>query len=131
MLAIYLISLAGMLLSIYAAYVERKVSQDRNYRALCDISSKMSCSKTFTSGYGKMFLGISNGIIGIIFYAAIITLTYLGHMQIIFYLAAVSVLCSIYLAYALSFKVKTACIVCYSIYIINLVLFFITYKAYF
>lgn len=39
----------GISLSAYAFYVETKAEGDNDYKALCDINEKMSCSKVFLS----------------------------------------------------------------------------------
>ena len=41
----------GILLSIYAYHVETNIHSDPSFRALCDISEHMSCSKVFSSRY--------------------------------------------------------------------------------
>ena len=41
--------LLGVVLSVYALYVEVKKTQDKSFQALCDINSRMSCSKVFSS----------------------------------------------------------------------------------
>lgn len=52
----------GVLFSIYALNIEMHAESDSSYEALCDISEHVSCTKVFTSKYGKGF-----GIIGPIF----------------------------------------------------------------
>ncbi len=116
------LSIIGFTLSAYAAYVERKSSKNSGYKAACDINDRISCSKAFTSKYGKT-LGISNAVGGIIFYPLILTLSLLNLMDFIFYLSMVSVIASIYLYYIMHFKVKTLCIVCVTIYIVNILIF--------
>lgn len=39
----------GTLLSVYALHVEIHAENDKNYRASCDISATISCSKVFKS----------------------------------------------------------------------------------
>lgn len=39
----------GLSLSTYAFYVETKAEGDKDYKAMCDISERMSCSKVFLS----------------------------------------------------------------------------------
>lgn len=39
----------GLLLSLYALYVELKHVQNPGYKAMCDISESMSCSHVFLS----------------------------------------------------------------------------------
>lgn len=44
-----LVCLLGILLSLYAFHVEREHARDPSYKALCDVSSSISCSKVFGS----------------------------------------------------------------------------------
>ncbi|KTG02583.1 hypothetical protein cypCar_00024213 [Cyprinus carpio] len=57
-----LVCLSGILISLYAFHVEREKTRDANYRAMCDLSSSISCSKVFTSRWGRGF-----GLLGTIF----------------------------------------------------------------
>lgn len=119
MVAIVIISIIGVLLSVYAYYVERK-NKDKDYRAICDVSDKISCSKALTSSYGKL-IGVSNSLIGILFYIFIIVLNY-TYFNLIIYFALGSVIGSAYLGYLQFFKLKSFCFVCSSIYIVNILL---------
>ena len=47
----FLVGFMGILLSIYAYYVETKAEREKGYKALCDFSATISCSKVFTSRY--------------------------------------------------------------------------------
>jgi len=122
---IQLLAIAGFLLSFYILYVEKKTEQDKNYQPLCDISDKISCTKVSKSKWGKTF-GIANAVYGLLFYALLFILTFIN-IKLIFYLAALSVLSSFYLAYVLYFKLKTVCLVCYSVYIVNIFLLIFSY----
>ena len=117
---IIIIAIIGLILSIYAYYVERK-SKDKNYKALCDISNRASCTKAFSSKYGKTF-GVSNSIYGILFYLLIIILFFINEISIIFYSAILSILGSLYLAYIQYFKMKNFCLICTLIYLVNILL---------
>lgn len=44
-----LVCLLGILFSLYAFHVERETARDPSYKALCDVSSSISCSKVFGS----------------------------------------------------------------------------------
>lgn len=76
-------SLFAVGLSIYSVYVESRAEEDENYEALCDINPKISCTKVFTSEYGKGFglsilpdaLKLPNGIYGIAFYSLVAILS--------------------------------------------------------
>lgn len=112
------LALAGFLLSAYAFSVEQSLKKDQKFKAVCDLSERMSCTRAFTSKYGKIF-GISNSLFGIIFYATIFVLAYFGLSNFSFYLIVASAIATIYLIYALFFKVKTFCSVCFAIYLLN------------
>ena len=119
----------GFLISLYTSYIDLKLMKQKDYKAACDISDTISCTKAFKSGYGSVF-GIPNGAIGIIFYAIVLLLAFFGFANFVFYLSVLSLMASAYLAYVLHFKVRAICLVCYSIYIINIVLFILSYGAF-
>ena len=129
-LALKVISVVGFLLSIYAYYVEKKSEKNKEYKAICDLSENMSCNKAFTSEYGKL-MGISNSIYGIFFYILILLLIQYNYLNYVFYLALLSVLGSIYLAYISYFKLKNFCLVCTSIYTVNILLLIFSYQLVF
>ncbi len=111
----------GFFLSIYAIYVEYRINKNSNFRAACDISKKVSCSKPIKSAYGHVF-GIPNSVIGIIYYPAIIYLSLVALTNHILILSSAALTFSIYLAYALYFKVKSVCPICTSIYAVNVLI---------
>ncbi|XP_042522544.1 vitamin K epoxide reductase complex subunit 1 isoform X2 [Dipodomys spectabilis] len=41
--------LAGFLLSVYSLHVKAARARDRDYRALCDVGTAISCSRVFSS----------------------------------------------------------------------------------
>ncbi|MBN3313063.1 VKORL protein, partial [Atractosteus spatula] len=57
-----LVCVLGILLSFYAFHVETEKARDPNYLAMCDVSDSVSCSKVFTSRWGRGF-----GLLGSIF----------------------------------------------------------------
>lgn len=116
------IAFIGLLLSIYAYVVESRAKQ-KGYKPICDINDRMSCTKAFTSGYGKM-IGVSNSLIGICFYLLIIVLSQTQFNRIIFIMATLSLVGTLYLAYISYIKMRNFCIVCTAIYLVNLALFF-------
>lgn len=139
------VSIFGLALSFYTVYVEYKAHtahDDNPYVALCDLSEKMSCSKVFLSEYGKIFssLGIipkdsildqPNAVYGIVLYALVYTVatthkklpTTLAQ-DILLVCATASVLLSAYLSYILSEVLQDVCVVCFSTYVVNFILFF-------
>jgi len=66
----------GIILCLYTIKVEIFKSRDSSYTALCDFNEWISCSKVFTSAYGKgfglipkdSFLNQPNSIYGLAFF---------------------------------------------------------------
>jgi len=125
-LVIQILVVIGFILSLYTFVVEKRRKKDKNYKPACDISDKISCTKAFSSKYGKTF-GLSNYIYGMIFYVVILLLTLDGLINYIFYISILAVLGSVYLAYVLYFKVKSFCLVCNGIYLVNVLLLVFSY----
>jgi vitamin-K-epoxide reductase (warfarin-sensitive) len=123
---IVILCIAGFFLSVYALYVERKHAKNQRYKAVCDINEKASCTKAFASKYGKTF-GMPNSAYGMVFYAAIFILLFLGFYDYVFYLAILAMMGSVRLAYVLYFKLKDMCIVCTSIYVVNILILVVGY----
>ena len=123
---IAILAIIGFLASFYAYYVGKKLA-DKNYKPACDISKKISCTKAFTSKYGRLF-GVSNSIFGIVFYSIIYVLFSLGLFNYVFFLSMLSVLATVYLAYLSYIKLKTFCLVCTVTYLVNILLLFSSYK---
>ena len=61
------------------------------------------------------------------FYIAVYVLALMQQTQYLFYLATLSVLGSVYLAYISYFKLKNYCLVCTTIYLVNILLFITAY----
>ncbi|MEK6880992.1 MAG: vitamin K epoxide reductase family protein [Nanoarchaeota archaeon] len=64
---IIILAILGAILSIYSYVVEKKAEKSKEYKSICDINDKVSCTAAFTSSYGKI-LGIKNSIWGMGFY---------------------------------------------------------------
>lgn len=124
--SIQLLALLGFVLSYYAYTIEKKLQRSKNYKAVCDISKEMSCTTAFKSKYGHL-AGFSNSVGGMVFYAAIYILTWMSLSPLIFMLAVFSFLGTLYLAYISFFKLKNFCMVCMSIYAVNILLLIISY----
>jgi vitamin-K-epoxide reductase (warfarin-sensitive) len=123
-----ILAFIGFGLSLYAYITEQKVKQDASFKPACDISDKISCSRVMLSPYAKM-LFVSNAVIGMAYYALIAGLAYFNQINIIFFAAIASCLVSLYLAYLLIFKIKSFCVVCSSLYVVNILILFLAYKA--
>ncbi|XP_028396501.1 vitamin K epoxide reductase complex subunit 1-like [Dendronephthya gigantea] len=129
--------LLGIVLSIYALYVEVKKMQDKSFVALCDIHSKMSCSKVFSSKYGTGFglvepllgkdsiFNIPNSIYGIAFYIFVLSLGFFDGVTVAWIVVINCILSCVgcvYLAYILYYILEDFCIVCVSTYVVNALL---------
>uniref|UniRef100_A0A671L2E9 vitamin-K-epoxide reductase (warfarin-sensitive) n=1 Tax=Sinocyclocheilus anshuiensis TaxID=1608454 RepID=A0A671L2E9_9TELE len=124
-----LVCLSGILISLYAFHVEREKTRDANYRAVCDLSSSISCSKVFTSRWGRGFglLGTifgndsavnqPNSVYGILFY---IFQLLLGKNMLFLVL--------FFSALTLYFVLKDFCFICVTTYALNFILFVLNYK---
>lgn len=121
------LSIIGLLISIYSKYIEKEKQNNKNYRALCDVSNSISCSAVLTSKYNKIFK-IQNTILGILFYIIIIALAIKQEYNFIFILATLAFLFSLALAYIQFFKIKKFCFLCTLSYLINLLLAILSYS---
>ncbi|XP_016296791.1 vitamin K epoxide reductase complex subunit 1-like protein 1 [Sinocyclocheilus anshuiensis] len=139
-----LVCLSGILISLYAFHVEREKTRDANYRAVCDLSSSISCSKVFTSRWGRGFglLGTifgndsavnqPNSVYGILFY---IFQLLLGKnsinridLQIMTVRSSANACMSEMDALTLYFVLKDFCFICVTTYALNFILFVLNYK---
>ncbi|TSK14507.1 Vitamin K epoxide reductase complex subunit 1-like protein 1 [Bagarius yarrelli] len=133
----------GLILSVYALHVELSRESDPDYRAMCDLAESVSCSKVFTSRWGRGFglvqlfaekdsiLNQPNSVLGIIFYTLQLGLGQMMSSTAATYLVMgswVSVAGSIYLASILVFVLGDFCMVCVSTYIINFALLYTNLK---
>lgn len=118
MLSIIVISLCGFVACLYSLFIEYKIKYSPAYAPACDMSDKISCTKPIISPYGKL-LGVSNSLVGLIFYAVIAVLAFFDATRLIFYCAIAACLVSIYLAWILYARIHTLCLICLAIYLIN------------
>lgn len=125
----------GLLISLYGYYVEVQAETGGDdYKAMCDISETISCTKVFATPYGKGFgvigrlfgedsvLNVPNGLFGILFYATSIVLSFTQSgalLNVHLILAVLSNVLTVYLAYLLIFVIKNLCVVCVSMYVVN------------
>ena len=144
---IYVVCILGFCLSLYALHVERSAEEDTEYVAYCDISIRVSCSKVFLSEYGKIFshlgfitkdsmLDLPNALFGSIFYLLIALIKFISNisskilaLNILLSLSVVSMVLSAYLSYILTFVLQDVCVVCYSTYICNALIFYWSWQS--
>jgi vitamin-K-epoxide reductase (warfarin-sensitive) len=124
--SLFILSLIGFGISTYAFFVEQKLMKDSQYKAVCDVSDMVSCTKPLLSPYATL-LGVSNTILGMLFYAAMAVCALAELTILIWYGSVVAVLMSSVFAYLLYFKIKSLCLICTSIYVVNLLLLYVAY----
>lgn len=118
---IIIIAIIGLAISLYGISVERKLQHDAQYKAACDISDTISCTRPFLSPYGKM-LGISNIWASALYYCAIIILSILNFQMLLLLVSCAGVAVSVVFAYILYFKIRSLCLICTSLYLVNIAL---------
>ncbi|KAL2077973.1 hypothetical protein ACEWY4_025658 [Coilia grayii] len=138
-----LLCAVGLLLSVYALHVELSKESDPKYIAMCDLADSVSCSKVFTSRWGRGFglvqlfvpvdsvLNQPNSVLGIIFYTLQLGLGQTASIRGALFLVVsswVSVAGSVYLAGILVLVLGDFCVVCVSTYIVNFALLYTNLK---
>ncbi|XP_063077132.1 vitamin K epoxide reductase complex subunit 1 [Engraulis encrasicolus] len=138
-----LLCVIGLILSVYALHVELSKEHDPKYIAMCDLADSISCSKVFTSRWGRGFglvqlfapvdsvLNQPNSILGIIFYTLQLGLGQMVSIKgalVLVISSWVSVAGSIYLAVILTWVLGDFCVVCVSTYVVNFALLYTNTK---
>lgn len=108
----------GFLLSLYAVYVRARLHHGY-YKPLCNWHG--ACSSAFLGGNSHLF-GVFNGILGIFYYIIAGVLYFAELIPSLLAFSIVGVFFSGYLSFQLV-KDRTWCYVCFSVHLINLLLF--------
>ena len=133
---ISILGFVGVIVTSYAIYVE-KYALTQNFRAICDINSKASCSVVLTSRYARLAklwlklpndskFNLPNTYYGLLFYIAVILypiypFTLVPFREVLLLIAAImSVMMCVVLGWILYYKLKNFCAVCVTTYIINM-----------
>lgn len=122
MTAILVLAAVGFCISLYACFVEAKIKNDATYKPACDINDRISCSAPLRSQYSNIFY-FSNSVIGMAYYLLVGILAWFALPMLLMLSTAGGVLVSLVLGYLLYFRIKSVCIVCTSLYIVNILLF--------
>jgi vitamin-K-epoxide reductase (warfarin-sensitive) len=123
--SIITLAVIGFVLSVYSFYIEKRFERTPQ-KSVCDINDRVSCTKAFTSQWGKTF-GVKNSVWGILLYIFVFGLTWFGFDKLLFYVSIFVVLSSIYLGYILLTRVKSVCLICFSVYTINILILIYSY----
>jgi vitamin-K-epoxide reductase (warfarin-sensitive) len=128
LITLFSLAALGLAISLYTYRTEQKIKKDSSFKPACDISDRISCSKPMLSPYANIFF-FSNATIGIVYYALIGILAYFNYVHVILLAAVGSCLASCFLAYLLYFKIRTLCILCTSLYVVNFLILVAAYIA--
>lgn len=120
--SIVILAIIGFCISLYAYFTESKIKEDPNYHPACDINDRISCSAPLKSEYSNIFY-FSNALVGMVYYILVGIFAYFDMHRLVLIITACGVLVTLGLAYLLYFKIKSLCIVCTSLYIVNILLF--------
>ena len=120
-ISILVLAVIGVCISVYTYLLEKKVKAKPDYKSACDLSDRISCTKPMKSPYGALFY-FSNAVVGVAYYLMIIILAFLQMHSLLVFATAVGCIVSAFLAYLLYFKIKSLCLLCTSLYVINILL---------
>ncbi|KAG5501568.1 hypothetical protein JKF63_03398 [Porcisia hertigi] len=133
-LALLGLCLVGFLLSSYAYSVELHAERARQlgitYSAYCDIGP-FSCTRVFLSQFGSVtqFVGlpkVSNALVGMLYY--MLGMSCCWHPSLILMVSAPSVLITVGFAFILIVVLQDFCMVCCSLYVVNLTTAYMAYR---
>ena len=140
---------AGTAIALYTLYVEHKLSTNEDFDALCDIDTGVfagaSCTTVLSSSYSHILshwklvekdsaLDLSNAVMGAAYYVAAFLFDFapVPNPAAVLLLAATGSLAfSAYLAFILTTQLEDFCVVCCSMYIVNVVIFVAALRLYF
>uniref|UniRef100_UPI00358E144A vitamin K epoxide reductase complex subunit 1-like protein 1 isoform X3 n=1 Tax=Myxine glutinosa TaxID=7769 RepID=UPI00358E144A len=133
----------GTALSLYALHVEMHRENDSTYRAWCDLAESVSCSRVFTSRWGRGFglvepllgkdsmLNQPNSIFALPFFTLQLLLGMTQSATAALVLMVTAVVASagcFYLAYLLLFVLHDMCFVCIASYLVTFALLTLDYR---
>ena len=121
MLYIVILSLIGLAISLYAHHLEQKLKADAQFKAACDINDRISCSRPLLSSYANFFY-LPNSLLGIVFYSTLAVIAFCGLHTLVLLMAVAAIIATLILAYLLYFEIKSLCLVCTSLYLVNILI---------
>ena len=121
-----ILACAGLAASAASTYVHLRMLGDPGYASFCDVNATVSCSQVYQSRYGSV-LGVPVALGGVIWFAAVLLLTYAGARapraaapNVAGYLlvwSTVGLAVSMYMAYVSFFVLGTVCLLCVVVYV--------------
>jgi len=123
-----ILAVLGFLISLYTYRTEEKIKTDPSFKPFCDISDRISCSKVVTSPYAKLFL-VSNSVAGMAYYVFVAVVAALRYNHLLLAATIGGCAVSAVLAYILFAKIRTVCVLCISLYLVNVALLVCVIRA--
>jgi vitamin-K-epoxide reductase (warfarin-sensitive) len=118
---IIILALIGFCISLYTYTVEKKIKDEPDYKPVCDLSDRISCTKPMKSPYANLFFA-SNAVAGMGYYLLVALLAFFN-LNLLLVIATIGgCLVSAVMAYLLYFKIQSLCILCTSLYVVNILL---------
>ena len=121
-----ILACAGLVAAAASTYVHLRMLGDPSYASFCDINASVSCTQVYQSRYGSV-LGVPVALGGVIWFAAVLLLTYAGARapraaapNLSGYLllwSTVGLAVAMYMAYASFFVLGTICLLCVVVYV--------------
>lgn len=124
-LVIAISSTLGILISLYFVAIYRGWTKGVNALVPKNVCSKNTCSAVLQTPFAHVFR-VPNFYLGVVYYLVLSLMTVVAVPAWVWWSAlAVSLFAvafSLYLAYALVFRLKTNCVLCFATHIMNLVI---------
>lgn len=125
--SIFVLAIIGFCISLYTYIVEEKIKREPDFKPVCDLSDRISCSAPMKSKYANLFY-FSNAFVGMGYYLIIAIFAFFNLGTLLAIATVCGCLISAVLAYLLYFKIKALCILCTSLYIINIALLILSLR---
>ena len=139
LLPILILAVIGVGISIGIEIVHQGLSSDINYTSFCNVNSAVNCDVVLASRYASLF-GIPMSRWAIAFYLAVLGITATAAIgdrirgrellfNLIFLAALWGLLFSIYMAVIAFVVLRTICLMCTGLYLVNIGLFVFAWRA--
>lgn len=133
-----IICLIGFILSFLLAQVGINTLTNPDYHSFCNINEGFNCETVALSSYANHF-GIPNFIYGLFYYAVLLLAGCFclvdkknrlpNYFVYVFWLSTFSILVSIYLFSISIFIIKSKCILCIMVYVVNILLLVVSFMT--
>lgn len=118
--------ITGLIITLYAVYAAKKARSNEKYFAICDLSDRISCKKFFLSKYAHIF-NIPITPIASAFYALLIIAEIMNYNALVMWGAGIMLVVAGTFTIIAEKYLNTACLICYSMLIVNALIVFNSY----